>query len=101
MIDLIIFCMCTASLSHFFQMTQDEGMIFEWYGKLLDRIPEFFAKPLGSCVLCNGTWIYIIVFFLYWLDPKSAFIPTIVLLFLGMGVNYIFIEMIGKGIEHD
>jgi hypothetical protein len=81
-------------------MTLGEGMIFEWYGNLLDKLPEFFAKPLGRCVLCNGTWIYIGLF-LAWYGIGAYLIPTFVLLFLGIGINYIWTELIGKVIVNN
>lgn len=110
MIDLIIFCFGTASLSHFFQVAQEEGMIFEWYGKLLDKIPEFFAMPLGRCITCNGTWIFIIAFFLTIIifnnkivlfslsQPEEKFSQpqSLIALFLGIGINFIWIKVIDK-----
>ncbi len=41
------------------------GMIFEFYGKLLDRLPEWIAKPLGDCSLCfagqTALWGYFLI----------------------------------------
>jgi ABC-type transport system involved in multi-copper enzyme maturation permease subunit len=82
-------------------MTQEPGMIFGWYGNLLDKIPDFLAAPLGKCPYCNGFWIFAIAFFLYWSDPKTTFIPTLILLFLGAGINYIWTRVIGKIISED
>jgi len=29
-------------------------MIFEFYGRLLDRLPEWLGHPLGRCSYCMG-----------------------------------------------
>ena len=35
----------------------DEGMVFSFYGRFLDRLPYVFSKPLGGCDLCFGGWL--------------------------------------------
>ena len=43
----------------------DEDMIFGFYGKLLNRLPDKIAKPLGECAYCFGgqiaVWYYLII----------------------------------------
>ena len=41
----------------------DEDMIFGKYGKLLDRLPEWLANPLGRCAYCFGGQIALWYFF--------------------------------------
>lgn len=53
----------------------------------------FFYFPLGGCQLCNGEWIYIIVFLCFYL-PLSF--QDFLLLLLGSGTNYIWIEILSK-----
>jgi hypothetical protein len=31
-----------------------EGQIFSFYGRLLDRLPEWLGDPLGRCAYCMG-----------------------------------------------
>jgi hypothetical protein len=50
-------------LYDFFQ----EGMIFEFYGKWLDRLPINLAKPLGLCLKCFHIWV-VIIFAVLFLD---------------------------------
>ena len=42
-----------------------EGMIFGFWGKLLDRMPEKISYPLGGCAYCFGgqiaLWYYFFV----------------------------------------
>ena len=50
-------------LYDFFQ----EGMIFEKYGKWLNRLPSNLANPLGDCLKCFHVWV-VIIFSLLFLD---------------------------------
>lgn len=49
----------------FVNMLQDEGMVFAWYGRLLEHVPEWLAHPLGRCDVCFagqlGLWGYLLV----------------------------------------
>jgi len=49
----------------FVNMLQDEGMIFAWYGRWLERVPEWLSHPLGKCDICMagqfGLWGYFLV----------------------------------------
>jgi hypothetical protein len=49
-----------------------------------NRFLRWFFKPLGGCIYCNGTWIFIITFSILHF-PFS--LTEFVLLFLGMGAN--------------
>lgn len=46
----------------FVNVLQCEGMIFEWYSRLLEKLPEWIKNPLGACDLCMagqfGLWGY-------------------------------------------
>jgi hypothetical protein len=45
----------------------EPGMIFSFYGKLIDRLPGWLYNPLGGCVKCTTGqacfWGYIIAYF--------------------------------------
>ena len=48
----------------------ERGMIFEFYGRLLDRLPEWISHPLGRCTYCMGGQIAL-WYFIY----RIFFIP--------------------------
>jgi hypothetical protein len=140
MINLILFCFGTASLTMFLDKCFEKGMIFRKYynwitywfylerkkvGKVLIpykprwsacptleismcdmagsmNSPKIIIRPrfiknkyiwlykiLGGCPYCFGTWIFVLFFFLLRLETLQFG------LFLGIGINYVFI----KGIE--
>ena len=86
-------------------------MIFNWYAQFLlsflddgiywdkplnrarhiyGSIMAYLSKPLGLCVYCNGTWIAIILFFIFSKTFIDISISKYILVFLVIGLNYIF-----------
>ena len=63
LIDLIKISLIT----FIFYALGEPGMIFDWYQKLIGRLPELLWKPLGGCLRCFsgqvGFWFYLIVYF--------------------------------------
>lgn len=33
-------------------LIQEEHTLLSWYGKLIERFPWYFKKPLGGCYMC-------------------------------------------------
>lgn len=67
-----------------------------YYKKI--KLPSFIKhlyKPLGGCIYCFGTWVFIVLF-LCWSSQNSYSIHTFVSLFLGIGLNYIWIKILNK-----
>jgi hypothetical protein len=52
-------------------------------------------EPMGGCIYCFGTWVFIVLFIVY-ITTFTYEIPAFLGLLLGMGVNYVFIELINK-----
>jgi hypothetical protein len=48
----------------FSMILSDSDMIFGWWFKLIDNMPEWIAKPLGKCEYCLAgqlaLWYYLI-----------------------------------------
>lgn len=57
----------------FTMILTDPDMIFGWYGKLLDKLPSWIAKPLGKCEYClagqMALWYYI---YLHYADYNAV-----------------------------
>lgn len=66
MIIFLIYSMLIAVFAVVFScILIDEDMIFGFYGKWLDRLPDKIAFPLGRCAYCLGgqiaVWYYFFV----------------------------------------
>ncbi len=56
---------------------------------------EWLNKILGGCIYCFGTWVFIVLFLVNMtMFPRD--ISQFIALFLGIGFNYLFIEIIQK-----
>ncbi len=100
-LTIMLLALCTGALGVFFQECLEPGMIFGRYGKWLhatyrlswrrkDRWRRLLVQPLGNCVFCNTSWIYIIAHFIGLGWGKAAFV------LLGLGLNYVFVKIFNK-----
>jgi hypothetical protein len=39
-------------IAYMFCALGSKGMIFEWYQKQINKLPEYLCKPIGGCHLC-------------------------------------------------
>lgn len=77
---LVLFGVLVAFLEGAFQYYQKPDMIFNRYGIFLESLNKkayksinpiirsfipYLLKPLGLCPYCNGTWITIILYYIY------------------------------------
>lgn len=114
----VLFCLGTAGLSLFVQECMKKGMILGWYGEWLNstwdtmdravwykydfkatplqaKIVLFLLKPLGMCIYCFSSWVFIGLF-LVTMVPFSGEMPIFIGLLLGLGFNYIWIKILEK-----
>lgn len=91
----------TAALSLFIAFCLKDGNIFETYGNWIERKSEenpkleYWLKPIGGCVYCFGTWVFIGLF-VGLIPNTNGLIQYFMVLFLGCGVNYISIDLLSK-----
>lgn len=114
----VLFCLGTAGLSLFVQECMKKGMIFQKYGDWLNntwdamdravwykydykttpfkaKIALFALKPLGMCIYCFSSWVFIVLFTVEMLNiPNKTF--DFIGLFLGLGFNFIWIKILEK-----
>jgi hypothetical protein len=90
MINLILFCIGTASFTLFLDMCMQEGMILHRYYLTIEKLPMIIFKPLGGCSYCMGFWVFVLFFFSLRAETN------IIELFLGAGINYVFIKFLEK-----
>lgn len=80
----------SAFLTLQYNMYLKNDMIFQSFRKnVLNRLPLFIAKPLGLCIYCNGFWISIILYLVFYI--KHIFILDIDII-LFSSINYIVLN---------
>lgn len=91
----------TAGMSLFVQECMKEGMILNWYGKLINylwdstKFPKWLLKPLGMCIYCFSSWVWIGLFVVNMLPIQWVRLEFIGL-FIGLGFNFIWIKTLEK-----
>lgn len=106
LVSLFLMALSTASLSMFLQKCMEPEMIFRrWYLLLVlkyikwrkkkQRWKRSLLKPIGLCVYCYSTWVFIVLYLLI-VSQKTGFLLYFIGLFIGMGFNYIWIKVLEK-----
>lgn len=95
---VVLFFACINSmLSLFLDYCIEEGNIFDFYSKWLDKElgSSWFYKPLGGCVICANVWIafvtFVVVFSIFnihlgWFIPYALISNTFLRLLIR--INY-------------
>ena len=63
MIQLVTDAFKVSMICFVFIAMGEPGMIFAWYGKLINNLPDWLNKPLGGCGYCMtgqaALWFFI------------------------------------------
>jgi hypothetical protein len=74
----------SATLSVFLDYLLEEHPLGKWYAGILKNLPAYIAKPLGECIFCAGSWIYLLI--AYFLIKIPFYLCVI-----GLGANHLAI----------
>ncbi len=79
--EILFVAVVVVSAYTFTNILAQPEMIFGWYADLIDRLPNWIAKPLGKCDLCLSgqlaLWGYVVAFY----DTYSVVVHYLVVLF--------------------
>jgi hypothetical protein len=76
MSDLIFLVIISSFAGYFLEFCFEEGNIFGWWVKLINKWPMWISKPLGGCLICTNFWFALVQGYLLGLTT-----PVYVLLF--------------------
>jgi len=80
-------------IAYIFYTLTDEKMVFAWYGRLIERLPDYLYMPLGGCFVCltgqTLMWYYFIVHFNDWNIIDQLFYPSAGIAF-SLIYNYLY-----------
>lgn len=80
----------TPFVTYTIDIFRGEGMIFEFYDKWLQTIPEKIAKPLGLCPNCFNVWLNVLMLL------TMFTMPTIAILIFGFSFSNYLLKIIYK-----
>lgn len=72
LLEILQLSLISALASVFLKICIRPGMIFGWYGLLIDRVKsDFIRKPLGDCITCFSFWVNTAFCLLYWVGGSD------------------------------
>jgi len=69
-LTILLLSIVSALVGFGFKRMQDYDMIFRWYSDWLETLSGknkflyYFTKPFGRCIICNTTWIGMLLTFI-------------------------------------
>lgn len=127
-VELLLLVLFSALIGFGFNKMQEPDMIFEWYKEWLNKLPYikhtyspleliensmisnvkpyrksmflyYFTKPLGLCIICNTTWIGIMLTLILLPIPISIRIFCAICVGVASASIVIFLENLFKLIQ--
>lgn len=100
-IVLYLFSISCSFFIKFIDFCFGEGNILENYYIFISKkyylINEKLFKVLGGCIYCFGSWLYILMFILF----NFYYQLPLIFIVLGIGINYISLEIIEKYLSNE
>jgi len=61
LMTLMLIALICAAFSLFLDYLLEDHPLGQWYLSQLQKLPTFWAKPLGECPYCSGAWQYLVI----------------------------------------
>ncbi len=61
LMTLMLIALICAAFSLFLDYLLEDHPVGQWYLSQLQKLPTFWAKPLGECPYCSGAWQYLVI----------------------------------------
>jgi hypothetical protein len=58
---LLLIAALSASFSLFLDFLLEDHPVGQWYLSQIQKLPTYWAKPLGECPFCSGAWQFLII----------------------------------------
>jgi len=86
---------CLAIFLQFcYRYTPGFEQYYDWLYSINGGALEEIAKPFGTCVYCQGTWIFIISWVLFFPGLTILAIPF-------LGLNYVITDLLNTHVDYD
>ena len=61
LLKLLLIAALSASFSLFLDYFLEDHPLGQWYLFQIQKLPVFWAKPLGECPFCSGAWQFLVI----------------------------------------
>lgn len=89
LMTLMLIALICAAFSLFLDYLLEDHPIGQWYLSQLQKLPTFWAKPLGECPYCSGAWQFLFISCLMFDYPFY-------LCSIFLGANHIMLLLLNK-----
>jgi hypothetical protein len=86
---LLLIAALSASFSLFLDFLLEDHPVGQWYLSQIQKLPTYWAKPLGECPFCSGAWQFLIISYFVFNFP-------IHLCLIYLGANHLCLLLLNK-----
>lgn len=61
LLTLMLIAAISATFSLFMDYFLEDHPLGQWYLSQIQKLPTFWAKPLGECPFCSGAWQFLLI----------------------------------------
>jgi len=61
LLTLLLIALISATFSLFLDYLLEDHPLGQWYLLQIQKLPTFWAKPLGECPFCSGAWQFLVI----------------------------------------
>jgi hypothetical protein len=61
LLTLLLIALISATFSLFLDFLLEDHPLGQWYLLQIQKLPTFWAKPLGECPFCSGAWQFLVI----------------------------------------
>jgi hypothetical protein len=61
LMTLLLIAFLSAGFSLFLDYFLEDHPLGQWYLLQIQKLPTFWAKPLGECPFCSGAWQFLVI----------------------------------------
>jgi hypothetical protein len=61
LLTLMLIAAISAAFSLFMDYFLEDHPLGQWYLSQIQKLPTFWAKPLGECPFCSGAWQFLLI----------------------------------------
>lgn len=89
LMTLLLIALLSAGFSLFLDYLLEDHPLGQWYLSQIQKLPIWWAKPLGECPFCSGAWQWLVI---SWLIFDYPFY----LCSIYLGANHLLLLLLNK-----
>ena len=97
----VVLGVLSAAAEYTFYWLQSEGMILDWYRKLISKLSLVWGMPLGLCPFCNVFWLSLSLVLITGIYIGHSYIEIVGVQFISYTIAFLLLKIIFKFVDGD